>query len=97
MSKKKTIYVYTEEDCDGVEVEYLTYERTGARKAKPSELTPERIAEFLDQDAENRNAHDFCGVHVKLLVMLKVYSCAKAIMLQLAERGGLQGLNGVCQ
>jgi hypothetical protein len=56
------------------------------------------LAEYLDQTAENCNAHDFCGAHRALAVVLtKAVGAAKAraAFVLLAKVGGLHGMTGV--
>ncbi len=58
--------------------------------------TPEEYAELCDDQAENENMHDFCGVHAALLKVLRDnVASPKAldgIMRTVAENGGLQGM-----
>jgi hypothetical protein len=56
------------------------------------------LANLCDQNAESINAHDFVGVHRLLSTLLaaRVADDAYGIMKQIAELGGLHGMNGVC-
>jgi len=67
--------------------------------ADSDEITSEMIAEYLDQDAENENAHSFVGVHAYLM---NVYDelhdnldmdWTFEFMMRLLKDGGLHGLN----
>ena len=52
------------------------------------------MAAVCDQDAENCNFHDFCGVHTKLLRLMVAadVDSALATMKKISERGGLHHL-----
>lgn len=66
-----------------------------ARPAKAADLTPDAIAAFLDQDAENDNNHGFVGVHNALCEMMSKYplvTARKPLMLKILERGGLHNM-----
>lgn len=59
----------------------------------------EELAWFCDRGAEGRNAHEFVGVHILLAgLLIKLYgrNVANRVMLHIARRGGLDGMNGVC-
>ena len=61
--------------------------------------TLEELVDLCDRDAENRNAHDFCGVHRLLGALLYNQTgrpAATALMAWIAQRGGLQGMAGIC-
>lgn len=61
--------------------------------------TLEEISWFCDMNAESRNAHDFMQCHILLAgVLLKMTGrlLATKIMRGIAERGGLDGMSGVC-
>ncbi len=62
------------------------------------DATLEELVQLCDQDAENRNAHEFVGAH-RLLgrVLYTQYGrgAATKTMLEIAELGGLHGMNGV--
>ena len=88
----------------GEAVPYLTYQGTVYGKAKVlsrggADATLEELIHLCDHDAEDRNAHDFCGAHRLLAAVLyKRYgrASATATMLEIALFGGLQGMAGVC-
>jgi len=82
---------YMEPDDYGPEHKLLS---TGGDDAKLEELV-----ELADRDAENRNAHDFCGAHRVLgAVLYRELGrwLATLLMLRIARLGGLQGMTGVC-
>lgn len=57
------------------------------------------LADYLDQRAEDANAHDFVGCHrllAKLLFDHLGLVSAGQVMYGIAEHGGLNGMNGVC-
>jgi len=69
------------------------------RPATDAEATLELMAECLDRDAENRNAHDFVCCHLGLAALLTQEvgeEAATKIMRRLAGYGGLHGMTGVC-
>src|SRR5512134_207156 len=89
----------------GEPVPFLTYESPrmfpdGALLSTGvADATLEELVELCDHDAENRNAHDFCGVHRLLgAVLFRRYGreSATATMAEIALLGGLQGMAGVC-
>lgn len=103
--------IYRVEDKDecydartGDPVPFLTYEGTVYGDAKIIDIgavdaTLEELVELCDQDAENRNAHEFCGAHRLLgAVLFRQYGrlSATATMRNIALLGGLQGMTGVC-
>jgi hypothetical protein len=54
--------------------------------------TAEEYAALCDQQAENANRHDFCGVHASLLRYIRAAVNEKgalAVMKDIAEHGGL--------
>ena len=61
-------------------------------------MTLEMLADFCDQKAESCNAHEYVGAH-RALAALLYRECqrvkATEIMRMIAERGGLNGMNGV--
>ena len=104
------------DDCHDVKtgeaVPFLTYQSRNAGD-KPAgsiwDSTIEEIAELMDRDAEDCNAHDFAGVHRLLAaVLLKDFQPTTSIsetwknnqvkyfMVKIAMRGGLHSMNGVC-
>ncbi len=95
--KDKPLYMIREDDGD----EYLSMERDGvsSRPATPEECSLEEMAALLDQDAENVNAHDFVGCHVKLAALLfQDYGrqAATRTFRRLVNYRGLHGMEGVC-
>lgn len=61
-------------------------------------LTPEQLACFCDENAENRNNHEFVGLHYLLaryLHTLLERRDVAYIMKGIAEYGGLDGMNGI--
>ena len=69
------------------------------RPATREEATLELMAECLDHDAENRNAHDFACSHLGLAALLIQEvgrEAATKLMRRLAGYGGLHGMTGVC-
>lgn len=93
--------VYVAQEVD--DIERLTFDANPAcyashRLAKPNDLAIAAVAEFLDQDAENCNAHDFAGVHKKLaalLIQIVGRKNAKEVMTRLCAYQGLHGIDGV--
>lgn len=59
--------------------------------SKNPKPTLEELAEFLDQDAENANYHDFVGVHETLSSILRrrCPAVAMEVMMEIISRGGL--------
>jgi hypothetical protein len=88
----------------GEAILYLTYDGNVYGDAKVvstggSDATLEELVRLCDQDAEDRNAHDFCSVHRLLgAVLFRRYGreSSTATMLEIALLGGLQGMTGVC-
>src|SRR5947208_10047142 len=87
----------------GIAVPYLTYYEPSGNdelmSAGGADATLEELVQLCDQDAESINAHDFCGVHRLLGAVLfrKLgRTTATDIMLDIARRGGLHRMNGVC-
>lgn len=94
--KKREIVRCEEDGCT-----YLTYDTTYTkpieRRVKP---TLAEAVELCDHDAENRNAHDFCGVHKKLAKLIERVAgidVADTVMREIADYGGLQGMNDIGQ
>jgi hypothetical protein len=91
-------------EATGEAVPYLSYDGTVYGKAKivskgGRDATLEELVQLCDHDAEDRNAHEFCGAHRLLAAVL--YSryrreSATATMLEIALLGGLQGMTGIC-
>lgn len=82
------------------ELTYLVYEGNySADEVVPlGKPTVEEYADLCDQQAENENAHDFCGTHKALLdkVLRPNVASPKAllnIMRDIAEAGGLQRID----
>src|SRR5579864_7274182 len=64
----------------------------------PTDATLEELVRLCDQMAENRNAHDFVGVHRLLgAVLFRQYGrmAATRTMMEIASLGGLDRMNGV--
>jgi len=62
--------------------------------------TLEDLVKYCDRDAENCNAHDFCGAHRLLGRVLYDHvgrDKATEIMLAIAKMEGLQGMTGTCK
>src|SRR6266849_483667 len=60
-------------------------------------LTLEELADFCDQEAESRNNHAYVGTHRILAALLhqKIGRAeATALMQEIAEYGGLDGMRG---
>jgi len=69
------------------------------RLAKSTEITLEMLANLMDQDAENVNAHDFVASHRGLAAFLfKEIGRKKAteLFLKLVNFRGLHGMTDVC-
>ncbi len=94
MVEKRKMVWYTDD-----EAEYLGYESGFHQTERPAtrpKPTAEQLAEMCDRDAEDGNRHDFCGVHAvlsKLLATTVTKTAHYRIMLEIAERGGLHGMN----
>lgn len=68
------------------------------RPAGAGDLTLKRLADFLDHDAEDQNAHDFVGLHRALAALLCRQASppvAREVFLWLLDHGGLHGVAGV--
>ncbi len=86
------------DDAEPGEIGYLGYhsdfhddERSG------EDATLEELADMCDHDAEASNRHSFVGNHRLLAALLYRYvgrQQAGVIMRDIAERGGLHGMNG---
>lgn len=81
--------------------EHLDYEWSGSSRwddiDKNPALTLEEIADFSDTEAEARNSHEYCGTHRILAALLHRKlgrEQATAIMREIAEYGGLDGMSG---
>ena len=63
---------------------------------KPT-LSIEELADFSDSNSEDRNNHDFTGLHRILAALLykHVPESTLAIMKEIAESGGLDAMNGL--
>lgn len=87
--KAVPFYTYNPED----------YPRKSIRQRGAVDATLEQLVSLCDQDAENVNAHDYCGAH-RLLGSLLIHKLgrksATEIMLDIANRRGLHGMNGLC-
>jgi hypothetical protein len=88
----------------GEAVPHLTYSGRVLGKGRilstgAADATLEELVGLCDQDAESRNAHDFCGTHRLLgAVLFRQYGreSATKTMREIALLGGLQGMSGVC-
>jgi hypothetical protein len=92
---KKTI-IWVTEDGEGPR---LAYRNLFAAGPAAPEATLEQLADLCDQEAESENAHDFVGAHRLLAALLfrrLGRETATAIMREVAELGGLDGMNGIC-
>ena len=87
----------------GESVSYLTYDGKVYGDAKiidvgAKDATLEELVGLCDYDAENCNAHEFCGVH-RLLGRILFEKCGRThateLMREIALFGGLHGMNGV--
>jgi hypothetical protein len=95
---KKALWRYLGDDF---EEPYLDYAWGGSSTwdniDKSPALTLEEIADFSDQQAESKNNHDFTGTHRILAALLHQKlgrEQATAIMREIAEYGGLDGMSG---
>lgn len=87
--------IWTTEDDET----YLAYRDQFTDGHEATDATLEMLANFCDQGAENTNAHDFVGSHRLLAALLfrrLGRETATAIMREIAELGGLDGMNGIC-
>ena len=98
--KLKIIKVLSDE---GDTLECLDYDDNIEWVHKVIDMDPKPIAEeyawMCDMKAEGRNAHDFVQVHMLLtglIVKAIGRETATIIMREIAERGGLDGMNGIC-
>jgi hypothetical protein len=88
----------------GEPVPYLSYDRDVYGDGKVlskggKDATLEELVSLCDQDAENCNAHDFCGIHRLLgAVFYRRFGreSSTSTMLDIALLGGLQGMGGIC-
>lgn len=76
----------------------LTYDPSAdnARLATPFNTSTENLIDFLDQEAENRNHHNFVGRHMELYQLTEETlgeASAVKLMWAIAERLGLDGNN----
>ena len=97
----KPVKLYMVAHCQGDD-EYLSDDKVGAhswREATMKDLTIEALASYLDQDAENINAHDYCGAHRRLAALLHQmigHTRTWKVLWKLVEYRGLHGMVGVC-
>lgn len=92
--KRKTLIWLTE---DGET--YLGYRDRYNKGVEAADATLEQLADMCDLEAESANAHDFVGSHRLLAALLYRHvgrERATAILREVAELGGLDGMNGVC-
>ena len=91
--------VYVRDQYDEEEEESLAYletlnkqEQANARSAKNAPL--EDIVDFLDQNLEAANYHEFVGMYDTLAYVLDQYNIdeetSRRILLKIAEGGGLE-------
>lgn len=87
---------------DDGETERLSFRNTYAssvRDATDADATLEAMAQLLDEQAENCNAHDFVCVHRGLAAILfqeMGREAATRVMRRIVNYEGLYGLVGVC-
>ena len=102
--KHTIVRIVDKEECYntvGEAVPFLAFKDkyTKGKKVSFHEVTLEQLVELCDHDAENVNAHDFCGSH-RLLAALLCRSIGRAlateIFFEIATRRGLHGMGGVC-
>lgn len=105
MRRKKIYCVLSPDGCTSIKtgkpVPFFTFSGTGYKKEEivTGQPTTADLVNLCDQDAENRNAHDFCGVHKALRkVLLKKFGHEQThqIMSEIASFGGLQGIGNIC-
>jgi hypothetical protein len=100
MSKHKVTKLYMNQESDGPEL--LGFKNRyvdKSRPANPEEETLEAMAQLLDEQAENCNAHDFVCCHRGLAAILNQEvgrESATKVMRRLVNYEGLYGLVGVC-
>lgn len=78
-------------------IEYLDILNAGDEYDESHNATTEELANLCDQDAESCNNHFAVGMHRVLATLLRVTFCdeyVNKIMLEIAEYGGLDGMNG---
>jgi len=100
MAKKRKLVFFREEEGGPEFLDYSSpkWHMHGERPALPKEVSLNMLAEMCDQDAENKNRHDFCGAHKALAKFLREtlpIKTVEKVMYELAERGGLHGMNGL--
>ncbi len=87
-----------EQSAEWLELSDEDYQGT-SRLARDEEVTLEAMADVLDHDAENINAHDFVGAHRGLAALLHREigrAGATEILRFLCDLRGLHGMLGVC-
>jgi hypothetical protein len=91
-------------NANGDQIPYLTYNKPLLEEELVSSgadnATLEELVALCDQDAENCNAHEFCGSHRLLGALLHRHvgrTTATKIMLDIAMYGGQHGMGGVCR
>ncbi len=103
MRKRRLVFVTHGDyatDLKGRPIKCLVYADKYIPRGTPARdtATLDELAELCDHDAENCNRHDFCGVHRKLARMMLETGFnregARLLMRDIAERGGLHGMNG---
>lgn len=95
---KKAIWRYLGDDFEEPHLDYEWSDSSAWDDIdKSPELTLEEIADFSDTEAESRNNHAFVGTHRILTALLHTKlgrEQATAIMREIAEYGGLDGMSG---
>jgi len=97
---KQEIWRFTDEDDGEVTLDYALSDYVNAWENidKSPVLTLEEIADFADREAEGRNNGTYVGAHRILAALLHRKlgrEQATEIMREIAEYGGLDGMNGV--
>jgi hypothetical protein len=91
MVKMPKLWLHVEDDGTWLS-EYPDDSPNKSRRATEADLTAERVAAYLDRNAERENYHDFVGLHSYLVGLIEVIAgkkCARAVMLVLLRHGGL--------
>ncbi len=98
--KSKKLWMVREDDDANF---FLTDDKSYATESRPATIedeTPGALADFMDQEAENANQHDFVGVHRALVDILNEEimgvctpsTVVQRIMRRLVDAGGLMEL-----
>lgn len=103
---RKEIYRVKNNDFigkDGTPIPHITYDKPPKAELVGkggNDATLEELVELCDHDAEDCNAHDFCGSHRLLAGLLHRHlgrGKATEILLDVARYGGQHGMGGVCR